>query len=252
MLISKFRDLVLMEFSEGKILTIACHNHISDNEENSIEGRMLGYLTTRVALFKTLSYRALPKVVVNSIESESESFEKQILLGIQEIVDEFNSLNFDRTIEEENIVSNFSEGQGMISKNSGITVIGEEEIDGRCWEILKGDYIIKVGQEFTEREMIEAIKNDDVENLLSMKGLKVVLDYSKDVVMPDLNGHLDKIKQLEETNGIEITLKENFNEEIKGYDSSFITAIVEKEMIKKIEKRIDEKIEIIGEVSKII
>ncbi|MGL4739788.1 MAG: hypothetical protein ACRC41_03170 [Sarcina sp.] len=252
MLISKFRDLVLMEFSEGKILTIACHNHISDNEENSIEGRMLGYLTTRVALFKTLSYRALPKVVVNSIESESEAFEQEIMAGIQEIVDEFNSLNFDRTVEGENVVSNFSEGQGLISKNSGITVIGEEEVDGRCWEIQKDDLVIKVGQEFSERQMIEAIKSEDVGNLLSMKGLKIVLDYSKDVVMPDLEGHLDKIKQLEETNGIEISLDEKYKENIKGYDSSFIIAIVEKEMIRKIEKRIDEEIEIIGKVSKII
>ncbi|MGL4990175.1 MAG: hypothetical protein ACRC57_03255 [Sarcina sp.] len=250
MLISKFRDLVLMEFSEGKVLTISCDNSNNlgvKNEEIKIDEEILGYLTARVCMFKTLCYGALPKVIVNNLYVDDNQKKEKSTRGIYTVIDEFNSLNFERKLTDENLVDNTDEVSiEGIQASSGITLIGEELEEERLWEIDKGDLLVTFGECFTTDNLMNFSQTE--ENLLSMKSLKVILDYSKDVVIIGHKGVENKIKLLEETNGVNIQITNLFECKENLSVASMVMAIVEEDMLAKIERRIDEKINIIGNI----
>lgn len=254
MLISKFRDLVLMEFSEGKILTIAndsCSG-ICSNEKDLVksDGEIIGYLTTRVCMIETLCYRALPKVIVNNLCVEMNGEGDRILNGIHRAMNEFNSLNFERKLDDDNLTGSTDDDNiEHIQTAFGVTVIGEEIADERLWEINKGDLLVAIGNPLSGDEIISIVNSDSYE-FISMKSLKVVLDYSKDVVAVGDKGINHHVNVLEETNGIEIKKVEDLNIdcEKKCYGNSMVLAIVEEDMLGKIERRIDEDITVIGKV----
>ncbi|MGL4449677.1 MAG: hypothetical protein ACRCTZ_00625 [Sarcina sp.] len=254
MLISKFRDLVLMEVSEGKVLTIACDSCGGIGSSNSdivkVDEEIVGYLTTRVCMFETLSYRALPKVIVNNLCVEMDGRGEKILKGIKKAMDEFNGLNFERKLTEDNLTGSTEDNIEVMQTAFGVTVIGEEGQDERLWEIDKGDKLIAVGNPLVGEEVVKAIKKES-EEIVSMKSLKVILDYSKDVIPVGSKGINYEVAVLEETNGIGIKRFENvkIDCEKSAGPSTVVLAIVSQDMIPKIRKRIDEEIFEIGQVS---
>lgn len=253
MLISKFRNLVLMEFSEGKVLTVAsntCNSIGGKDYESKIDAQSLGYLITRVCIFETLCYRALPKVIVNNLYVGTHENGDEVLAGINRAMSEFNGLNLERTLTEENLASSTEDkGIDIIKTDFGVTVIGEEVGEERFWEINKGDLLVSFGDILEINELVEAIKTED-DRFLSMKSLKVILDYSKDVICIDNKGIDKSINILEETNGIEFERYEDKKISISEntYAGTMILAVVEEEMLGKIERRIDETINVIGKV----
>lgn len=253
MLISKFRDLVLMEVSEGKVLTIACDScggiGSSENDVVKVDEEIVGYLTTRVCMFETLCYRALPKVIINNLCVEMNGRGEKILKGIHRAMDEFNGLNFERKLTEDNLTGSTEDNIPVMQTSFGVTVIGEEGEGERLWEIDKGDYVIAVGVPLVGDAVINAI-NNETDEVVSMKSLKVILDYSKDVIPVGSKGIDYELSILEETNGIKIEKSSDLKLDCKvsAGPSTVVLAVVSKGMIGKITKRIDERVTKIGQV----
>ncbi|WP_297437399.1 hypothetical protein [uncultured Clostridium sp.] len=253
MLISKFRDLVLMEVSEGKVLTIACDScggiGNSENDVVKVDEEIVGYLTTRVCMFETLSYRALPKVIINNLCVEMNGRGEKILKGIHRAMDEFNSLNFERKLTEDNLTGSTEDNIPVMQTSFGVTVIGEEGEGERLWEIDKDDYIVGIGIPLVGDAVIKAM-NEETDEMISMKSLKIVLDYSKDVIPVGSKGIDYELSVLEETNGIDIEKVKDlaFDCKASAGPSTMVLAIVSKEMIGKITRRIDERVTKIGRV----
>jgi hypothetical protein len=242
-----------MEVSEGKVLTIACDScggiGSSSSDVVKVDEEIVGYLTTRVCMFETLSYRALPKVIVNNLCVEMDGRGEKILNGIRRAMDEFNGLNFERKLTEDNLTGSTEDNIEVMQTAFGVTVIGEEGLDERLWDIDKDDVLIAVGKPLVGDEVIKSLAEDD-NRIVSMKSLKIILDYSKDVIPVGSKGIDYEISVLEETNGIELEKYENIEIDCKtsAGPSTVVLAIVERDMIRKIEKRIDEEILEIGRV----
>ena len=245
MLISKFRDLVLMEVSEGKVLTIACDScggiGTSNSDVVKVDEEIVGYLTTRVCMFETLSYRALPKVIVNNLCVEMDGRGEKILNGIKRAMDEFNGLNFERKLTEDNLTGSTEDNMEIESMQTafGVTVIGEEGADERLWDIDKDDVLVAIGKPLVGDEVVNALNDEDCNEIVSMKSLKVILDYSKDVIPVGSKGIDYEMSVLEETNGITLEKYDDIDLDFKksAGPSTMVLAIVERDMIRKITKR---------------
>lgn len=254
MLISKFRDLILMEISEEKLLSIACDSFTNEANKNNdiseVDSQIIGYLTTRACLFKTLCFRAIPNVIINNLYTKKDGRGKKIKSGIQKAIEEFNNIYIHESLNDDNLTGTMDESvKDGIDTACAITVIGEEGEHERLWDILEKDIVVVIGSPLENKEDINIISNDS-NNLLSMESLKVILDYSKDVITISSKGIDNEIKSLEETNGIKILKRNDLDMNLYNYviPSSSVIAIMEQEMFSTIRKKIKEDMNVIGEV----
>lgn len=253
MLISKFRDLVLIELSCGKILSVACDScggvGNSKLDQVKVDEEVIGYLSTRVCLFETLSFRATPQVIVNNLCVEMDGRGKKILSGIKRAIDEYNSLDFEDKLDENNVTGSTEENIKTLQTAFGITIFGEEDQEERFWDIGDGDTVIAIGKPLAIDEVVNIIE-DGNPDIVSMKSLKVILDYSKDVLPVGSLGINSEISVLEETNGIKVLKDKTIDIDLEKSSgpSTTVLAIVEDEMLEKIKSKIDETITIIGKV----
>lgn len=254
MLISKFRDLILMEISEEKLLSIACDSFTNEvnknNDISEVDSHIIGYLTTRVCLFKTLYFRAIPNIIINNLYTKKDGRGKKIKDGIQKAIEEFNNTYINERLNDDNLTGTMNESiKDSVDTACAITIIGEEGEHERLWDILDKDIVVVIGKPLENKEDINIISNDS-NNLLSMESLKVILDYSKDVITIGSKGIDNEIKSLEEINGIKILKKDNLNMNLYDYviPSSSVIAIMEEEMFSTIRRKIKEDMKIIGEV----
>ena len=254
MLISKFRDLILMEISEEKLLSIACDSFTNEvnknNDISEVDSHIIGYLTTRVCLFKTLCFRAIPNIIINNLYTKKDGRGKKIKGGIQKAIEEFNNTYINERLNDDNLTGTMNESiKDGVDTACAITIIGEEGEHERLWDILDKDIVVVIGKPLENKEDINIISNDS-NNLLSMESLKVILDYSKDVITIGSKGIDNEIKSLEEINGIKILKKDNLSMNLYDYviPSSSVIAIMEEEMFSTIRRKIKEDMKIIGEV----
>lgn len=253
MLISKFRDLVLIELSCGKILSVACDScggiGNSELDQVKIDEETVGYLATRVCLFETLSFRAIPQVIVNNLCVEMDGRGKKILSGIKRAIEEYNSLEFEDKLDENNITGSTEENIKTLQTAFGITILGEEDQEERFWDICDGDTVIAIGKPLVGDEVVSALKNES-KDIVSMKSLKTILDYSKDVLPVGSSGINGEVVVLEETNGIKVIMNQEIDVDLKKSSgpSTTVLAIVEDDMLEKIKRKIQEDITIIGKV----
>ena len=121
-MIKNFRDISIVGFGE-KLITIACDscsgvgNLPSDIVKS--DGFYTGYRTAFVPLVETLSIRAIPRIVINTLSVSMDGYGNQLIEGIKFAAKEAGMTG-------ENVVTGSTEENFSIPVTSiGITVVGE-------------------------------------------------------------------------------------------------------------------------------
>jgi hypothetical protein len=177
MLITKNRDLTLIQQRNDKTLTIACDScgGIGNSELDvvKVNEEIVGYFTARVCLFETLAFRSKPLVLVNTLSVEMNGRGEKLLKGIHRAINEYNEAKFYEEFLSESVTGSTEENIPTLQTAMGITLIGEKENGKEKKKVISGDILVLIGIPKVGYEVIEdeSLAQSEV---ISFRSLKIL------------------------------------------------------------------------------
>ncbi len=171
------RDLSIIDIGEDRSLVIACDvsGGIGSKSKDSlqVEGEVVGYVTSRVALMEILAVGAKPISIIDTLSVEYDPAGREIIRGIEKTI---NEIGIDSSIlngSTEDNIETYETGVGI----TVIGIIGNDNL--KINSSYKGDVLVAIGIPLVGEEVLKN-KNMiaelvDLENLRKKSYVKEIL-----------------------------------------------------------------------------
>lgn len=166
----KYRDVTLLDLTKDTYVAITCDScgGIGDKPHDVVRAspEVVGYETTKVALFELLSMKVTPKVIINGLCVEMVPTGQRILAGIQKALEE---LSLEDAVE---ITGSTEENMPVEATGLSMSIMGvltKSAFMNRARTKAK-DVAVLFGRPLKGEEFLAA-KKEDVMDLLALQKL---------------------------------------------------------------------------------
>jgi len=244
-----------MHIDGNRYFTIACDScggiGMSELDFIKVDEEIVGYLTAKLCLVETLSFRAKPTVLINTLCVEMDGRGKRIINGIEKAIKEYNEANFYEDNLAINITGSTEENIPTKQTGLGITLMGEIYNPFNKKEINSGDVVILIGYPKVGQEVLEDI-NDNKNEIINFNSIKhlVCNEGVTDLLPIGSKGVLYELNLLKETNNIDIKLVNQSSIPLhkSAGPATCALAIIKKDAIEELKRQISQPITLLGEI----
>ncbi|MBM7557135.1 AIR synthase related protein [Halanaerobacter jeridensis] len=239
------RDISIISLNTDQFLVIACDSlggiGQKSQDEIKVTNKLVGKLTTRVALLEVLASGANPITVINTLSVELNPTGEEIITGIKEELKKLDMSNLLNGSSEENIAT--------VQTGVGITVIGRVDRNRiKLFSSKPNDLVVSIGIPKVGKEVLES--QDEIVDLdLILKLLEV--DYINEIIPVGSKGMLYEANLIADSNQLNLHLLDtNLNLEQSAGPATVILLTLEERNLNRLKKIVNQPLNVIGRLEK--
>ncbi|MGM0369468.1 MAG: AIR synthase related protein [Bacillota bacterium] len=239
------RDISIISLNTDQFLVIACDSlggiGQKSQDEIKVTNKLVGKLTTRVALLEVLASGADPITVINTLSVELNPTGEEIITGIKEELKKLDMSNLLNGSSEENMAT--------VQTGVGITVIGRVDRNRiKLFSSEPNDLVVSIGIPKVGKEVLE-FQDEIVDLDLILKLLEV--DYINEIIPVGSKGMLYEANLIADSNQLNLHLLDtNLNLEQSAGPATVILLTLEERNLNRLKKIVNQPLNVIGRLEK--